>query len=478
MVIIEEEEKREQPKQIVNPIVNSNNAPLPEDKSLGIGNIHLKTSSNSSKPIPNPVLSNKSSLNQNKQALEPIIKPTSEENKEDNEDKKDINKQDDKELMKQFPLGSIFNPDPLDKFKPKDIPKPLRRKEDIDNLPLMFKDEEERKLLREQRKINKLRAKIKQEMLAKKKPKLFQEKLKDKKRPYINFERFEEYLINREDKISELTRKHYLYRFNKFMKVRNKYSDLEDEQDIVNKFQRKYKLTNQRLSKLNPLNKYFLEHFYNCFIEVNKPEKIFEAGKTSLDEKIKFISILEVKKLYKYLSFPLNLFVYILFLTGLRRFELVNILTNEINFEENKIFCKGKGKKGKNITVNLPKNITKQLYEWCKICPVKDKPFHLKENLLYPSAHLWRELSIESERILGYKVTPHQMRHSLAVYLRKDKKVDLEIIRKVLRHESLESTGVYVRATDSEVKDTMKDVFKGLEENGRKENKETERKES
>ena len=302
----------------------------------------------------------------------------------------------------------------------------------------------------------------------------------------MTFDRFKLYLDTRMGFLSKTTRTIYMYNFNSYMKHRNEIKQVNDmddmlefekEQMYINYYnEKKGKQVANGIMTMNPHYVNFLKHFYKAFKHINIRDVENNVGiifptphKTSKDDMIKFLTIEEINELLRYLededaNLGMVVCVRMLFETGMRRQELNMIKKEEIDVLKQTIYAPGKGKRGRDIKGIYFSYKTRQYLEkWLKICPVEDYPFQLKADILAPDHYFWGRLKKIGMEVLGKKVSPHMMRHSLGVFLRTQVTKDLEVIRKALRHRSIMSTQIYITATDSEVKDTMKETFKRID---------------
>ena len=298
--------------------------------------------------------------------------------------------------------------------------------------------------------------------------------------PRVNYERFKLYMDTRMSRLAANSRTVYLHNYNGYVAVRNKIGkeveaqtdlyEYEREQMYINAFsvEKGVKLANGTI-RLNPHYISFLKHFYRCFrhLQITDSDRKLAIEyprhmTTSKYHKLKYLTILEINDLLHYIEDELNddgmsVCVRLLFETGLRRNELMSIQRKHINMEEMCISADNLGKGGQDIEKLYFSYTTKKVLEkWLDVCPVKDYPFHLSADVVHPEHIFWKNLSKIGEEVLGKKVTPHSLRHSLAIFLRQKVTKDIEIIRKAMRHKLLTTTQIYAEATNTEVKDTIK----------------------
>lgn len=145
--------------------------------------------------------------------------------------------------------------------------------------------------------------------------------------------------------------------------------------------------------------------------------------------------------------------------TGIRRDELINILTRNIDLNNKTIKVIGKRNKERIIPI-LPILVEKiKLYDKEKSSLnianqtdfffITNKGSKLNETLVYRKIKLY--LSGVSEKI---KKSPHMLRHSYATHLLNNG-ADLNSVKELLGHSSLASTQVYTQSSLSELKNVF-----------------------
>ena len=150
----------------------------------------------------------------------------------------------------------------------------------------------------------------------------------------------------------------------------------------------------------------------------------------------------------------------ILFGTGIRRSELVNLLIDDIYFELDIINILGKGDKQRHVplTQTLKKIIIRYLEKRLE---------YVKEHKLISCRYLiisnrGQKLNIatvndiyariaENEHIKGVRVSPHTWRHTFAKNALLNG-MDLFTLGRILGHSSIEVTKKYINLNDNEIK--------------------------
>ena len=138
-----------------------------------------------------------------------------------------------------------------------------------------------------------------------------------------------------------------------------------------------------------------------------------------------------------------KLMIEILYSSGLRLSELINLKQNDINPQNNTIHIKsGKGKKDR-ITI-LSQKTKNKLFDYILKSKFKTNYlFETQRKTKYTKKSIQNILE-KASNPLKKKVTPHMLRHSFATHLLEDG-IDIRIIQKLLGHSQLETTTVYTK---------------------------------
>ena len=156
------------------------------------------------------------------------------------------------------------------------------------------------------------------------------------------------------------------------------------------------------------------------------------------------------------------LLVELLYLTGMRRSELINLKIDDIDFEANILRVIGKGKKERQIP--LPNNLIDYLRHYLNL---RDSFFdsgdYEKEFLfvtdkgkkLYPEYVNRKVKQVLSQITTLEKLSPHTLRHSFATHLLNNG-ADINAIKELLGHSSLAATEVYTHTTFEKLKKIYK----------------------
>lgn len=204
--------------------------------------------------------------------------------------------------------------------------------------------------------------------------------------------------------------------------------------------------------KLSSLRKYFLFLKREGIISANPAQKIIapKVGKR-LPEVIRKSEIDLL--LDKYLPFDCfselrdRIIIILLYSTGMRRAELIELRDSDINFSKMNMVVTGKGNKQRLIP------LTDEVIEELKLyIEYRNEYFQIKSadyliltdkgNKLYPKFVynlVIKNISMVSSSL---KRSPHILRHSIATHL-SDESVEINALKAFLGHSSLSSTQIY-----------------------------------
>lgn len=179
-------------------------------------------------------------------------------------------------------------------------------------------------------------------------------------------------------------------------------------------------------------------------LKVNRPKK----------EK-KIPTVLTVEETFKLINAPKTkksrLMLSLLYATGMRVSELVNLKKQDLYFEENMgMIRQAKGKKDRPF--RIPEHLKNELEEFCKLTSNDYVFFGKKGKLTTRNIHHLVSLTAKKAGIKKH-VHPHTLRHSFGTHAL-EKGIDLRTIQELLGHESLETTELYLTISADRIKKT------------------------
>lgn len=142
----------------------------------------------------------------------------------------------------------------------------------------------------------------------------------------------------------------------------------------------------------------------------------------------------------------------VLFATGVRIGELIAMKREEINWDERSIFIpEGKGKKERIVPFSRECDVYLSAYLESR---TDDLPYvfvnsRMDRQLYYSSVN--KRFRYYSSQ-LGFRVTPHMLRHTFATHLVK-RGMPIDILQLILGHDNMKTTQLYTRFYEQEQKE-------------------------
>lgn len=151
-----------------------------------------------------------------------------------------------------------------------------------------------------------------------------------------------------------------------------------------------------------------------------------------------------------------SLILELLYSTGIRVSELVNIKLKNINFSDKQIKILGKGNKERYVLYGevCSKKINNYLNNSREIFDIKNSDYLLLGKNGTKLTTRFIEILIkkyQQQANIKVKVTPHTLRHTFATHLL-DGGADLKTVQELMGHESLSSTQVYTHITSERLR--------------------------
>ena len=285
--------------------------------------------------------------------------------------------------------------------------------------------------------------------------------MKDKFIKYLKFEK----------RLSKHTLISYQTDLNQFFSFYKQYSNNQNIKEVDKRTIRSW-VVELSLSKLSPrsINRKIatLKSFYKFLIIRNlitkNPTTYINSLKT--DHKIpSFIKEKDIKFLFENLNLSHNyegqrdlLILELLYGTGIRISELINLKIDDINFNKNEI--KVLGKRNKERIIPLHEKVKYQIEKYLSVAK-KDGYnniyllFTKDGEKLYPMLINRVVKKHLSSLINSKKYNPHLLRHTFATHIL-NKGGDLNSIKDLLGHSSLAATQIYTHNSIEKLKETFK----------------------
>jgi len=196
-------------------------------------------------------------------------------------------------------------------------------------------------------------------------------------------------------------------------------------------------------------------------VEKKLPKLLSEKEILNLIDKSKKIYIEDPIKNISYLR--IQVILEILYSTGLRISELLNIKINQVANITDKLYINGKGNKQRLVIFN--KNALNLIKNWIKIMIRyrKNKNSYLFENInntnVISRQQIYKDLkklALKTDTDIE-KLSPHSIRHSFASHML-NRGADLRSIQKLLGHSDISTTEIYTQVRQNRLKGLVNNI--------------------
>ena len=286
-----------------------------------------------------------------------------------------------------------------------------------------------------------------------------------------SFENFKNYLkLERGLSINSI--KSYEYDLNLFKKFieTNQISDtpVDCKPETVKNYL--YKHLSNKKSRSQARSISAIKSFFNYLIFEGHIEKspVSDIESPKLEKKLpEVLTELEIEELIKSIDIKENFgqrnrtIIEVLYGTGMRVSELINLKLSNIFFKENIIKIIGKGNKERFVP--LGRIASKEIKEYLKIrdnsiidSKFSDIVFLNRYGRGLTRSMIFKIISDSYKKIgLDKKISPHTLRHSFATHLLKNG-ADLRTIQIILGHESITTTEIYTHLDTYHLEEVLK----------------------
>ena len=225
--------------------------------------------------------------------------------------------------------------------------------------------------------------------------------------------------------------------------------DLNDKIKSYITYLRKKKLTTSSINrKISTLKNFFKflhsekiigQIDFQEFKSLSNLKKIPKAISKAQMEKI-FINLYDSKQTNKELYI---LVLKLIYLSGLRISEALNLKWSDINNQDNSIYVYGKGSKERKVF------IIKDFLDHLKILDKKNQFIFTLNNKKISARSVNKFLeNCYNDSIIEYKLSTHIFRHSFATTMLENN-ADIRHIQKLLGHSSISTTEIYTKVAKS-----------------------------
>ncbi|MDY3801879.1 MAG: site-specific tyrosine recombinase/integron integrase [Bacilli bacterium] len=238
--------------------------------------------------------------------------------------------------------------------------------------------------------------------------------------------------------------------YNYINKKKTKKIDFDFLQEYIENLSQKKYSTKSIQRHISSLKSYFKFLYNKNYINVN-PAELLCLPKNEI-KLPNYLTTIDLEKIYELdLSLRDKLIVELLYSTGIRLSELVNIKISDINFYDKTIKVLGKGNKERYVLFG-------------SVCSKLLKEYINNENRVYlllnKNGNKLSERGVEYiiEKIfksvnVHAKLTPHTLRHTFATHML-DNGCDLVTVQKLLGHSDLSTTSIYTHISNEHLRTT------------------------
>ena len=212
----------------------------------------------------------------------------------------------------------------------------------------------------------------------------------------------------------------------------------------------------RKISSLKSFYNYLNEEeIYKMNLDIERPRFYKKLPHVlNIDEVDKLLNM-ELETPYDYRN---KAMIELMYATGLRVSELINLTPLNIDFDKQIVRCYGKGNKERIVPIG---DIA---CKYLKIYLEEYRPMLTKNTLcdnLFLNNHgkkitrqgFFKNLkSIAIKQGINEDITPHMLRHSFATHLLNNG-ADLRSIQLMLGHENISTTGIYTNVSTDKIKD-------------------------
>ena len=239
------------------------------------------------------------------------------------------------------------------------------------------------------------------------------------------------------------------------------YIDDKKAKEIIYKLEVSPKSQAHFLSSVNQFYKYLLEEEIvntNPFIKIPQPKLPKHLPDYLTEDEIDKLLDITYKDSYDYRN---KAMLELLYATGVRITELINLELKDIDLQNDQIKVMGKGSKERIIPINdiaksalleyiniHRKNILKT-YESQTLFVSRNKTKITRQAFF----KIMKKLCLEKG--INKNISPHTIRHSFATHLLNNG-ADLRVIQELLGHENITTTEIYTHLSQQKIKEDYK----------------------
>ncbi len=282
---------------------------------------------------------------------------------------------------------------------------------------------------------------------------------------FLNYIRNKNYSEN--TIISYVNDLYYFYEFIKMDFDKVKYDDVRDYLEYLNLKKEKSTSVSRKISSLKSFYKFL---YKNNYID-KKDYPLVKVTYPKKEKKLpKFLYYNDLLEIINESSKDKDgvrdrLIIEMLYATGVRVSELVNIKLSDIDFNNKRIVVCGKGNKERVVYYGdyakevLDKYLKTHIRKDNNYLFLNSKGEQITDGgIRYIIDNIMKKLSIKTH------VTPHVLRHTFATDMLNNG-CDIKVVQELLGHSSLKATEIYTHVTNERLKEVYYKCFPRREEN-------------
>lgn len=276
---------------------------------------------------------------------------------------------------------------------------------------------------------------------------------------FLNYIRNKNYSLN--TIISYINDLYYFHEFVKMDFDKVKYDDIRDYLEYLNLKKEKSASVSRKISSLKSFYKFLYKNDYMDKKDYPLVKVTYPKKEKKLPKFLYYNDLLEIinESSKDKDGVRDRLIIEMLYATGVRVSELVNIKLNDIDFNNKRIIVCGKGNKERIVYYGdyaeevLNKYLKTHVRKNNNYLFLNSKGEQITDGgIRYVIDNIMKKLSIKTH------VTPHVLRHTFATDMLNNG-CDIKVVQELLGHSSLKATEIYTHVTNEHLKEVYYKCF-------------------
>ena len=276
---------------------------------------------------------------------------------------------------------------------------------------------------------------------------------------FLNYIRNKNYSLN--TIISYINDLYYFHEFVKMDFDKVKYDDIRDYLEYLNLKKEKSTSVSRKISSLKSFYKFLYKNDYMDKKDYPLVKVTYPKKEKKLPKFLYYNDLLEIinESSKDKDGIRDRLIIEMLYATGVRVSELVNIKLNDIDFNNKRIIVCGKGNKERIVYYGdyaeevLNKYLKTHVRKNNNYLFLNSKGEQITDGgIRYIIDNIMKKLSIKTH------VTPHVLRHTFATDMLNNG-CDIKVVQELLGHSSLKATEIYTHVTNEHLKEVYYKCF-------------------